>query len=248
MTDADIPVQITKDIPFRVARNEGGEDESLALDVYAPSDASSKTGAAILWLHGGGFKPVCTKEQSYIVALSTAYARKGYVSVASEYRRRREPARDRAGAVGDAVEDGAAALAWIVEHAGAYGIDPARIAIAGGSAGGMLVTALLCAYADIRKRTTVPADLVAFINLWGSPARGALPEHIPAGLPPVLLVHGTDDELVPYTNAENLHRVLTDAGVRADLFTIPSAGHTPVGHMEDIISRIDEFLSGLQDR
>ena len=51
--------------------------------------------------------------------------------------------------------------------------------------------------------------------------------HVTADDPPVLLIHGDADEVVPYTNAEVMQAALEQAGVPVDLLRIPGAGHGP---------------------
>lgn len=68
-----------------------------------------------------------------------AFAARGFVGIAPDYRVRTAPDADPTGTIQDIVSDGRAALAWTGEHAAQYGIDPRRIVLAGGSAGGMLV-------------------------------------------------------------------------------------------------------------
>ena len=45
------------------------------------------------------------------------------------------------------------------------------------------------------------------------------------GLPPILTIHGTADQLVPYSHATRLHAGLEKAGVRNELITIPDGRH-----------------------
>jgi acetyl esterase/lipase len=238
-------IEVAGDIPFRVARNEDGEDEQLTVDVYAPRDTTPGARAAILWLHGGGFRLKCDKRQGYIVTLCKAYAQKGYVSIASEYRRRREPSDDRAGTIADAVDDALCALEWVVAHAAEYRIDPECVYLAGGSAGGMLGTALLSGYAEHAAARPVPGTILAFVNLWGSPWPEYQPDGFGEAFPPTLLIHGTNDELVPYGNATRLRERLDDAGVRVELFTLEGAGHTAIGRKDEFVPQIDAFLAAL---
>ena len=51
--------------------------------------------------------------------------------------------------------------------------------------------------------------------------------HVTADDPPVLLIHGDADEVVPYKNAEVMQAALEKAGVPVDLLRVPGAGHGP---------------------
>lgn len=50
-----------------------------------------------------------------------------------------------------------------------------------------------------------------------------------AGDPPVMLIHGDKDDVVPFKHAENMVARLKAVGVRADLVTIHGAGHGVAG-------------------
>ncbi|QDU97185.1 alpha/beta hydrolase fold domain-containing protein [Lignipirellula cremea] len=57
-------------------------------------------------------------------------------------------------------------------------------------------------------------------------ARQASPSHyVSAGDPPFLLLHGTADNVVPYSQSELLHKLLQKAGVASLLVPIEGAGH-----------------------
>lgn len=49
--------------------------------------------------------------------------------------------------------------------------------------------------------------------------------YVRPGLPPVLTIHGDNDQLVPYTQAVRLHKALTEARVPNRLITIPGGRH-----------------------
>lgn len=114
---------------------EGAPD--VAVRVYTPRAEPDGRRAALLYIHGGGFMfgsvdmmdPAC---QSYCAQLDA-------VIVSVEYRLAPEdpyPA---------GPDDCYAALEWLAENAADLGVDPARIGVGGGSAGGGLsaATALL---------------------------------------------------------------------------------------------------------
>lgn len=57
-------------------------------------------------------------------------------------------------------------------------------------------------------------------------ARQASPTtHASRNDPPFLLIHGTADPLVPFSQSEALHKALKDAGVESTLVSVPGAGH-----------------------
>jgi acetyl esterase/lipase len=49
--------------------------------------------------------------------------------------------------------------------------------------------------------------------------------HVTAAAPPFLLLHGTDDETVPYAQSVDMMNALIEVGVVAELFTADGAGH-----------------------
>lgn len=49
--------------------------------------------------------------------------------------------------------------------------------------------------------------------------------HVSASAPPVLIIHGTEDETVPFAQAERLHDALQAAGADSQLLPIPGGYH-----------------------
>lgn len=98
------------------------------VDLYIPYDL--KPGPTIVYIHGGGWS-TGSKEQYVLWFLP--YLQLGMRVVAVQYR---------LAGVAPApagVEDCRCALKWVFQNAGKYGIDPKRIVLTGGSAGGHLV-------------------------------------------------------------------------------------------------------------
>jgi acetyl esterase len=123
-------VALRRDLPYRPT-----DDEAHTLDVYMPMRAP-KPQPTLLYVHGGGFS-MCSKETHRVMAL--AYARKGYLVFLINYRLGRKhlfPA---------PIEDAVEALLWVRDNCAYFGGDPTRLAVAGESAGGNLVTALALA-------------------------------------------------------------------------------------------------------
>jgi acetyl esterase/lipase len=70
--------------------------------------------------------------------------------------------------------------------------------------------------------------------------------HVRPGLPPMLLIHGDADPIVPYNHAVRLHEALDQAGVRNLLVTIPGGGHVRFSRQEvsKVYALIRQLLIG----
>jgi acetyl esterase/lipase len=235
-------VKVESDIVFAQSPRSGGELETLHLDLYLPEDDARALRPVIFWFHGGGFRPGNDKRQSYIVCLATEFAARGYVGVASDYRVREDPPADWPATVRDAMADARLALDWVRAHAATYRMDARRIALAGGSAGGMIVHNLC--HDPEAPVDTASDGIFAAVSLWGPP----LPEtrlftHVNPRCPPILFIHGTADALVPYDLSLLLLAELKAAGVEGKLLTFEGAPHTPVMHMDEILAAIAGFVA-----
>jgi acetyl esterase/lipase len=105
-------------------------DPEVAVRIYRPHRAQG----AVVWLHGGGF--VMGDLDTEHPAATRVADGSGAVVVSVGYRRAPEhrfPA---------ALDDAFAVLVWTAEHAAELGVDPARIAVAGHSAGAGLAAAV----------------------------------------------------------------------------------------------------------
>ena len=71
--------------------------------------------------------------------------------------------------------------------------------------------------------------------------------HVRPGLPPILIVHGDQDQQVLHTHAEKMHAALDEAGVPNELFTVVGGGHGQFGYENNvqIWSKIRSFLGDL---
>ncbi len=69
--------------------------------------------------------------------------------------------------------------------------------------------------------------------------------YVRSGLPPILLIHGGSDPIVPHTQATRLRDALKSAGVESELLTIPGGGHGNFSPEEriKIYTTIHEFLA-----
>ncbi len=234
-----LDVEMIGDIVFGASRVVSGEMETLRLDIYQPAGDTAPLRPAILWFHGGGFRPGNDKRQIYIPRFANAFAARGYVGIAPDYRVRADPESDWAGTIGDAIADARMALEWVRAHAPDYRIDPRRIALAGGSAGGMIVVSLV-------HGPDAPTGIWALLDLWGTPGASFRQfSGVSPLAPPTFIVHGTADALVPYEWSAQFATDLARAGVLHQLLTLEGAPHTPLAHMEQIVAEIAAFLAKL---
>ncbi len=200
-------VDVRENVTFRRIEGAGDTPLDLRLDVYEPAGDAERARPAIMWIHGGGFRPGNDKRQNYIVRMATDFARRGYVSFSIDYRVRENPTNDLEGTVRDAVEDARAALEWIRRHSADYRIDPQWIAVGGGSAGG--VTAVnLAALENAEAARTGRRGVFAAIDLWGSPSLSQTVAPLQASFPPTVIVHGTKDTTIPFALSEELAATL----------------------------------------
>lgn len=68
--------------------------------------------------------------------------------------------------------------------------------------------------------------------------------YVRAGLPPIITIHGDQDEIVPYSQAVRLHEALSKAGVPNRLVTMRGAGHGGFNRQQfmESYAAIREFL------
>ncbi|WP_406815702.1 alpha/beta hydrolase [Mycobacterium sp. M23085] len=133
-----VPVNNLDDVRGATDRVVPGPDGAVPVRIYEPHGEPSTGRAAIVFYHGGGFV-FCDIESHDGFCRALARGAQAVV-ISADYRLAPEhpaPA---------AALDAFAVFAWTVEHAAELGIDPARTAVAGDSAGGNLaaVTAILC--------------------------------------------------------------------------------------------------------
>lgn len=136
-------------------------EKTLKLDIYH-LDALTGPAPLLVFIHGGSWKKGNKDDyRRYLVD----YASKGYVTATVAYRFGQEAA------FPAAFDDVVCAVKWLKEHAADYHINPDKIAVIGGSAGGHL--AMLVGYraadTDYTPECASDADaqVQAVVNLYG---------------------------------------------------------------------------------
>jgi acetyl esterase/lipase len=221
----------------------------LQLEVLQPAGDRVTKRPAIVWVHSGGFRGGSRQGTNGVAG---EYAQRGYVSFSIDYRLDpgnrcldvqagtiKDPAqlaKERArceAAILAAQHDAQAAVRWVRANAAKYGVDPAKIAMAGFSAGA--VTALHAAYrsddpGDVGDQPGTDSHIQAALSASGC---NYYPESIGAGDAPVQLTHARFDVLVPFSCAQDTAKRATAAGLVAKtLFYQVDFGHAELLYAE----------------
>lgn len=138
----DPAVRIERDLAFLAP------DRAEKLDLYLPAGArAGQRAPAVVWIHGGGWTGG-TKAEARAANVCATLAAAGYVAASIDYRLG-------PGAWPTNLQDCKNAVRFLRVRAADYGIDPDRIAVAGGSAGAHL--ALLVAFTPGHAAWSPPA-------------------------------------------------------------------------------------------
>ena len=200
-------------------------DRALKLHVFSPTRSSFQARPAILFFFGGGWR---VGKISALEPQAREFAKQGFVTILADYRVK---CRDDTTILA-AQEDARAAWDWVREHNSQLGIDPNRIILAGGSAGGQLALATAQKAPNDFKPAALllfnPAvDLVTPATWWAKPiARRISPSKLPVdALPPTLIFHGTGDKRVPIQTVKAFcRRAREEAGI-CEVVSYPGQGH-----------------------
>jgi acetyl esterase/lipase len=119
----------------------------LVVDIYTPPKAAGPK-PLVIYIHGGGWNSGHTRHSGALANFPLAmakFAAEGFVVASLEYRLTGEapfPAQ---------LQDARAAIRFLKANAAKYGIDPARVGVWGGSAGGHLaaLAALTCGVKEL---------------------------------------------------------------------------------------------------
>lgn len=191
------------------------------LDIIQPKEPAKGKRPGVLFIHGGGW--IQGTKDSGRDTFVLPYVQRGCVVASVEYRLAK------AAPAPAAVNDVLKAAKWFFEHAEKYQVDPARIIVTGGSAGGHL--ALLVGMLPEDAGFGSAVKVAAIVNCYGitdvtdlldGPHRKGwaaqwVPEqaarldlarrvspltYVRKGLPPILTIHGDADQTVPYEHAQ----------------------------------------------
>lgn len=116
-----------------------------------------------------------------------------------------------------AMADGLAAVGYVRQHAGEYGVKPDRIGIIGFSAGGTVVASVAYNYTPESRPNFVAPIYLAYD--W------AIKGDVPADAPPMFILAATDDPLGLAPHSVRLYNDWTAAKKSAELHLLSKGGH-----------------------
>ncbi len=227
---------------IRVFRDiEYSGETAMLLDLYVPQGESLPL---IIYVHGGAWTIGSKNDCQYMFL-----AQRGYAVACIDYRLSDKaifPAQ---------IDDVQSSIKYLRANAAKYGIDGSRFGIWGDSAGGHLaalagtkgendsrVQAVAdwfgpVDFFDVENYTDPASQFYdyqdAASRLVGGPLRqneelvlAANPiTFASADDPPFLIIHGTEDDVVPVAQSQKLHEALLAAGVDSELMIVEMGGH-----------------------
>lgn len=245
----------------RTYKSIGGTD--LQIWIWKPADwQASDRRPAVVFYHGGAWR---AGSPSAFSRQSARLAARGMVALSVQYRLTSQPGVT----IADCVRDARSAFRWVRAHAGDLGIDPARLAAGGGSAGGHLAATLATLdgpdeAGDDLKVPLQPAALVLFnpalqLDSPRAAEAAALPDlaalrafspyrHVKARHPPTLILHGEADTTVPIAGARTYAARVVELGGRCEVVGYPDQPHSFFNkspYFERTHERMEQFFAAL---
>ena len=208
---------------------------SLTVFYLYQAEKASATGQAVVILPGGGYSGIAIEREGF--RLAEYFKSIGVTALVVKYRLPNYGHKE------VPLEDAQAALAYLRKSAKRLGIDPAKVGIAGSSAGGHLA-AYTSTFTDDAKKPAftilfypvISAESCmthqgTFLRLLGKKHAPYMREYyslnnrVTTTTPPTLLFHSNDDAGVPPINSILYYNALKHYGVKASMHIYPEGGH-----------------------
>jgi len=210
-------------------------EHALKLDAWTPSGRGPFP--AVVLAHGGGWE--AGDKVTYITPLFEPLARAGFAWFSIDYRLT-PPVRHP-----EQIDDLRRAVAYVRANARRFGIDPKRIAVVGESASGQMAALLATQDPGLAAAVSFYGvyDLMPLLTdtspgsrlekLFGLRAlddagrelirRYSPIHHVTKDMPPLLLIHGTNEQL--WAQGTAMRDRLREVGARHELFALEGAPH-----------------------
>lgn len=234
-------------------------DRGLRLDIYTPRGV--KNAPVVVFFFGGRWSEGFKDDYKFV---GEALASRGFVAVLPNYRLYpavRFP---------EFVNDAARSVAWLHSNVTTYGGDPDKLFVMGHSSGAHIASMLALKEEFMAGAGGSRSWLRGMIGLAGPydflpitdpqlrdvfapPEKYELSQPIlftEGDNPPMLLLHGEDDEIVWVKNTRNLAEAIKKAGGPVETVIYPKMSHTfivaslakPLRGQTDVIQHIDQFV------
>ncbi|MDM4770020.1 alpha/beta hydrolase [Solimonas sp. SE-A11] len=229
------------------------------LDVYTPEGA--RNAPVVVFFYGGRWSEGDKQEYRFV---GQALASRGIVAVVPNYRKYpqvRFPT---------FVEDGAQAVKWARNNAAAYGGNPEQLFVMGHSSGAHIAAMLALNESYLKKvggsrswlrgmiglagpYNFLPITDPVLRDIFGPPERFEQSQPIffaDGQNPPLLLLHGENDQIVWPDNTRSLAKAVANAGGPVETVIYPKMSHTLIigafGSVlrgsTDVVDHVDEFV------
>lgn len=222
-----------------------GTDARNTMNVLVPKGSTRDT-PFVLFMHGGAW---VTGDKNDVALVQLALGANGIASAAINYRYASDTLH-----YPELMSDVNSAVNYIVDHGKDWGVNTDKIAIGGISAGAHMALLYGYHYDQGNHISSIismagPVDMtnVDFLNaaallklidgankmvgatyVFAKPVPSQFKDASPIQYVknvPTLIIHGTGDIIVPYTQAELLNTTLNQKGFTHELMTIPGANH-----------------------
>jgi acetyl esterase/lipase len=221
-----------------------GAHNGNKLDIWSTAQKGKKLKPVLVFFYGGGWANGKRGEYGYA---ARPFVENGFIVVLPDYRHVPEVR------FPGFLEDSAAAVKWVQANISKYGGDPARVTVAGHSAGAY--NALMLALdkqwlGDKPVQAAIslagPADFYPFTSRRAIDAMSFAPDpkvtqpinFARPDAPPILLIHGSADTVVRIRNANSLLAKQTAAGGKIELRAHEGASH------DDLVLSLSTLFRG----
>lgn len=238
---------------------EDGENLSLHI-AYPEGHTPADKRPAVIYFFGGGWKRGKPGQfYPYIKDLSS----KGIVGISAQYRTKTS----HDASPTDGVKDGKSAVRYVREHAAEMGIDPDKIIVGGGSAGGHIAACTAIAGApeegdenpavssrpqalillnpviDVGPNGYAHGYVKPYIDDW---TRISPLQSVDKDFPPTLIQVGTNDNVLPVDKTEAFNQAMLAQGNACEIVYYDGATHgffNKPEYLPKTIEKIDAFLA-----
>lgn len=201
--------------------------KNLQMAVFLPKEYDdAKAFPTFVVFHGGSWR---TGDPSWHYPDCEYWRARGMIAISVEYRLKD---RDQVEVPLTCVQDAKSAIRYLRKNANSLKIDPQKIVVAGGSAGGQLAaaTAMLTSQAtdDVQDDLSVsckPNAVVLYNPYFRCAAELSPPQHIVQGLPPCITFLGDQDPAISVDSLRSFHDALVQAGNTSEYYVGKGGKH-----------------------